>query len=104
MSAAIGRRMLATVAIAGALFLGAACAPQTGTVQDREFIPEHNDAVTVSYPCGKTTCTTLRTERRPDEWRLLVVNGDQRGWVIVDRATYKAARIGARYEHGRIKP
>lgn len=102
MSTGTVRRLLAGVAAAGALFLGAACAPSTGTVQDRKFIPAHDDLVTLSYPCGKVTCTTLRKKHRPDEWRLLVVNGNQHGWVSVDRATYNAARIGSRYEFGHI--
>ena len=121
---------LALAAVLLAFLTG--CAPTEGTVKAKRYTPDRTWYATEpvygsqSYPCSKTRTTyrcgkslttyyTTTCRRRvqigteqvqhwsPARYRLRIVNGDESGWVTVDRGTYRRASVGDYYKNGSVR-
>ena len=80
--------------------------PQVGFVQQREFVPAHDNYVPAIIMPGHESCYTVNKSERcsytpgfmipghtdhiHDAWRVYLVNGKHKGWRSVDQATYDA--------------
>jgi hypothetical protein len=79
----------ATVAAVALVLFVSACAPASGKITDRRFIPRHEVNETVGDRVTKKTV--------PDTWELHLVKGDQKGWLKVNKTTYDVCQTGEQY-------
>lgn len=83
-----------------------ACAPSKGTVTEKDY-----DSAYSYWQAGSTTCSGTPTRCTttpgyvvyvPESYDLLIVNGDDKGWVGVSQRTYDSTNVGDYYDNGTI--
>lgn len=83
-----------------------ACAPQQGTVSEKDYDEGYS-----YWQAGTTTCSGTPSRCTttpgymvyvPDSYDLLIVNGDDKGWVGVSQRTFDSTEVGDYYDHGTI--
>ena len=87
------------IVLAAALVV-AGCAPDSGTVYDKQYYPSYSylDYQCVTY--GKNGLCTLRmpyTHYVPEYWALCIRNADQSGCKYVDQITWHQYERGQQY-------
>lgn len=102
------RGLVAVLALAIAVLLLAACAPEQGTIEKKDYDPAWSQWISGSTSCSGTgttrTCTTTPGHMQfyPESYDLLIVNGDEKGWQSVSPAVYDKAKVGMYYDNGEV--
>lgn len=96
------RRLISLVLL---LLLLVGCAPEEGTVKQKQFVAEHyNDWV--SFMCvvyaSNGTCASqmpiFHHDYVPPDWQVYLVNGEDEGWVSVSQYDWDRLETGSYYK------
>ncbi len=88
------------------LLLTACGAPDSGTITEKAFVPEHDvtDTQMICGAYGQYGCTVyvpvITTTHYDDDWQFKIDNGDDNGWVSVDKCLYDMRYVGDTWTEG----